>query len=120
MTDLFRSTGLVPVAGTIDWLIRVRHERLFSAGFIPVESAIPWLAQSLARPRRARSGRERRVVALWPVNQRPPGTRPGRGGGLRLPGNGYIFRRATPSPKQTLLLLATDHPRVSGTLIVAS
>ena len=38
MSDLFPSTGLVPVAGTIDWLIRVRREKLFSAGLVPVES----------------------------------------------------------------------------------
>ena len=38
MSDLFRSTGLAPVAGTIDWLTRVRRDEFFSAGLAPVES----------------------------------------------------------------------------------
>ena len=38
MSDLFRSTGLAPVAGTIDWLTPGRREKSFSAGLAPVES----------------------------------------------------------------------------------
>ena len=38
MSDLFRSAGLVPVAGTIDWLTRRCGKKLFSAGLAPVES----------------------------------------------------------------------------------
>ena len=40
MLDLFRSAGLAPVAGTIDWLTRDRREKRFSAGLAPVESTI--------------------------------------------------------------------------------
>jgi hypothetical protein len=40
MSDLFRSAGLAPVAGTIDWLTRARREERFSAGLAPVESTI--------------------------------------------------------------------------------
>jgi hypothetical protein len=60
---VFAYTGLVPVAGTIDWLTRRPRHPFFSAGFIPVESTIRRLARRerlsnpCARPRRARSGR---------------------------------------------------------------
>ena len=40
MSDLFRSTGLVPVVGTIDWLTGRPRKKLFSAGLVPVESTI--------------------------------------------------------------------------------
>jgi hypothetical protein len=40
MSHLFRSAGLAPVAGTIDWLTRARREKRFSAGLVPVESTI--------------------------------------------------------------------------------
>jgi hypothetical protein len=37
------STGLAPVAGTIDRLTRGPRDLFFSAGFIPVESTARWL-----------------------------------------------------------------------------
>jgi outer membrane protein assembly factor BamB len=40
MSDLFRSAGLAPVAGTIDWLTAACRETFFSAGLAPVESTI--------------------------------------------------------------------------------
>ena len=40
MSDLFRSTGLVPVAGTFDRLTLNGRVEPFSAGLAPVESTI--------------------------------------------------------------------------------
>jgi hypothetical protein len=61
MSHLFRSAGLAPVAGTIDWLTRARRETRFSAGLGPVESTIRSAcgeeqSKSCARPGQARHG----------------------------------------------------------------